>query len=555
MHYMHHEQACAMAAEGYARIHWRPAAVCVTAGPGAINALNGVFGAFTDSVPMIVISGQPRTETLVALSGVDGLRQLGDQESPIATIVSSMVKEVQQVQHAAEIPAALDALVALANEGRPGPVWLDVPVDVQARDIDADPFAAVSVHPEPLAVSAGLVSQVLDLLEGAARPLILAGTGVRASGTVDDLRTLSQSLGVPVSTAWTHDIVDAEDPLFAGRPGTIGTRAGNMVLQAADVVLVLGSRLNIRQVGYAWDQFAPNAQLLMIDVDAAELAKPYLHPALTVQADLRAALPQLVEAAGARSVVVRDAWPTWVRDVRSRYEPKPSDYLTRESGINPYHFVAALDESLPEDAIVVSGNASACIVPFQMMAMTGRRRLFSNSGAASMGYDLPAALGAAIAAPDQPVVCLAGDGSLMMNMQELQTLRAWAPDIKLFVLENRGYLSIRQTQQGFFGGEAGAGPDSGVTFPDFADVARAFALPVWELYVGADWRQGLSDVLGVAGPAVCVVHLDPEQGFEPRLRSRMTAQGIVSPALDDMYPYLSEGELEGVRESAPKRDN
>ena len=550
-HFMHHEQACSMAAEGYARLEWRPAAVVVTAGPGAINALNGVFGAFTDSLPMVVVSGQVRSDTLAMANGPTFLRQLGDQEVRTTEMARPITKWAHLVDSAAGITEAVDKAFGLATTGRPGPVWLDVPVDIQSAQTDDDPraaftFAPVSVPAVPDDVLLGLVQQ----MGAAKRPLILTGTGVRAAGVAHLVPKLAEVLNAPVVTAWTHDVIDGDDPLFAGRPGTIGTRAGNFAVQTADVILVLGSRLNIRQVSYNWSAFALNAVVIHVDIDEAELSKPYLKNEQTVVADLRDLMPRLITAASTSSGRDHSEWVAWAASNRSRYEPRADDYLTRSEGINPYHFVMELSLLARPEHVVVSGDATACIVPFQVMAMGDGMRLFSNSGCASMGYDLPAALGAAVAALDRPIICLAGDGSVMMNLQELQTLAAWGSNITLFILDNDGYLSIKQTQANFFGREFGSSPQSGVTFPDFAAVAQAFGIPAVTLNVDAPWREELAAVLNGRGPRVCVVKLDRSQEFEPRLKSRMTSSGIVTPALDDMYPHLGDEVIRQVRASA-----
>ena len=550
-HFMHHEQACSMAAEGYARLEWRPAAVVVTAGPGAINALNGVFGAFTDSLPMVVVTGQVRSDTLAMANGPTGLRQLGDQELRTTEMAKPITKWAHLVDSSAGITEVVDKAFGLATTGRPGPVWLDVPVDIQSAQTDEDPQAPFTFAPVFVAaVSEEMLLELVKQMDAAQRPLILTGTGVRAAGVSHLVPALAEALHAPIVTAWTHDVIDGDHQLFAGRPGTIGTRAGNFAVQTADVILVLGSRLNIRQVSYNWHSFALNARVIHVDIDENELSKPYLKNEQTVVADLRDLVPRLVKAAMRSCVRDHSEWVAWVANNRSTYEPKTDDYPTRSEGINPYHFIMELSLLARPEHVVVSGDATACIVPFQVMAMRVGMRLFSNSGCASMGYDLPAALGASVAVPDRPIICLAGDGSVMMNLQELQSLAAWGSDIVLFILDNDGYLSIKQTQANFFGREFGSSPQSGVTFPDFAAVAQAFGIPAVTLDVAVPWREELAEVLNGSGPRVCVVKLDHSQEFEPRLKSRMTASGIVTPALDDMYPHLEDSIIEQVRASA-----
>jgi acetolactate synthase-1/2/3 large subunit len=355
---------------------------------------------------------------------------------------------------------------------------------------------------------------------------------------------------VPVVTAWTHDLIESSHPLFAGRAGTIGTRAGNFVVQNADLVVVLGSRLNIRQVSYNWSSFANGAKKVWVDIDAAELRKPYVKAELSIVADLADFIPKLLDYASAvKWAPVHQAWIEWCRDIRRRYEPRESDYPLRAGVINAYHFVMELFRCLEDDDIVACGDATACIVPFQCATLRGLQRLFSNSGSASMGYDLPAAIGASVAAPNRRVICLAGDGSIMMNIQELQSIKALGKNIKVFVLDNGGYLSIKQTQRNFFGRENGCSPESGLTFPNFESVARGFGLDSTTLD-HHNWSAQLALFLRDPGPAVCVVPLDRAQEFEPRLKSKMVDGVIRTPQLDDMYPFLSDAEIAAVRESA-----
>jgi acetolactate synthase I/II/III large subunit len=550
--FCHHEQAVAIAAEAYARIAGRPALVNVTAGPGGINALNGVFGAYTDSIPMIVVSGQVKRETLLALNPVPGLRQLGDQEVDITAMVRPITKWCQLVQSPEEIPRVIDRAFEEAVSGRPGPVWIDVPVDVQGTPMpdEVQPDFGNIILPAPKQPEPESVRKALKELANARRPVILAGTGVRVAGAEHRFLLLIEKLGVPVTTAWTHDILFDDHPLFAGRPGTIGTRAGNFVLQSSDCILILGSRLNIRQVSYNWPSFGRDARKIWVDIDPAEFAKPFVKPDLAIHSDLKPFIEHLLKMAETQEWTPRHhAWLRWCRDIRARYSPRVTDYPVSAEAINPYHFVAELFEQLGPGDIIACGDATATIVPFQIGKLRPGMRLFSNSGCASMGYDLPAAIGAAIANPKARVICLAGDGSVMLNIQELQTLRSLGLNIKVFVLDNDGYLSIKQTQRNFFGRECGTSPESGLTFPDFSRLGAAFDLPTTAL-VREGWQAQLSEVLRRSGPAVCNVPLDVRQEFQPRLKSKMVDGVIHTPELDDMFPFLDRHELDAVRHSA-----
>lgn len=544
----HHEQACAMAAEGYARITNTPGVINVTTGPGGINALNGVYGAFTDSIPMLILSGQVKRETYVRTYDLPNLRQLGDQEVDIVSMVHGITKYAVTVIDPSTIRHHLEKAWHLAQSGRPGPCWLDIPIDVQSAQIDPLTLTGFASELDPKtdpAILSRVVAQTLSRLINAERPVILAGTGVRLANAVDLFNEVVGKLGIPVTTGWTHDLIASDNSVFCGRPGTIGTRPGNFAVQNSDTLLVIGSRLNIRQTGYAFNSFARAAYKIWVDVDEAELHRPTIQPDFPIVADANAFLHemncQLDEIKWDKTKFSK--WLSWCKERQARYPtvlPKHREFKGR---INPYHFMEILFDQLEEQDAIVTGNATACIVAFQVGNLKLGQRLFSNSGSASMGYDLPAAIGAAVAREGRRVICLAGDGSLQMNIQELQTVKHLNLPVKLFVLNNGGYLSIRTSQKGFFGTTFGESPTSGVSFPIFLDLARAHGLSFVKLDM-KDFAPTLRKVLDMPGPVLCEVMLDPEQGFEPRQSSRQLPDGrIVSAPLEDMFPFLEREEM------------
>ena len=546
----HHEQAAAMAAEGYARITRTPGVLNVTAGPGGINALNGVFGAWTDSIPMLILSGQVKRETCMATYSLTDLRQLGDQEVDIVRMVKGITKYSAFVNDPESIVWHLEKAWHLAQSGRPGPCWLDIPVDVQSVQIEPealrhyDPSEDALVF-DPATVTAH-VADVLAYIRSAKRPVIFAGSGVRLGGALPEFEKVIRLLRVPVVTAWTHDLLASDDELFCGRPGTIGERAGNFTVQNSDVLLILGSRLNIRQTSYNWNSFARFATKIQVDVDAAELRKPLHQPDLPIHCEVKLFLAemalQLEPDAGCAPR--HQEWLDQARQWKEKYPVVQSRQRVPGPPMNPYDFIDKLFEMLGPDDAVVCGNATACIVPYQAARLKQGQRLISNSGSASMGYDLPAAIGVAVAKNGR-TICIAGDGSLQMNVQELQTLVGYNLPVKLFVLNNGGYLSIRQTQTGFFQGrKIGEGPESGVTFPAMARVGTAYGIPSFPIEKIAD-LEIVRRELNSPGPTLFDVSLDPAQEFEPRLRSRILPDGkILTPNLEDMYPFLSPEELE-----------
>jgi len=549
--YMHHEQACAMAAEGYARIAGKPAVVMLTTGPGSINALNGVYGAYTDSIPMIVLSGQIKRATCLSFFDLPALRQLGDQEGPTIAMASPVCKYAHLVRTEQELELALPTAFVQAATGRPGPTWLDIPLDIQQSTAQLQ-FALPQAPQRPsLEGLRAACRSIIEQLKSSHRPLILGGTGVRLAGVEKRLLRLIESLGIPLATAWTHDLIASDHPLYAGRPGTIGTRAGNFCVQSADFMLVLGSRLNIRQTSYNWNAFAKHAWVAQVDIDPAELSKPNGVADLSVAADLADFLQVFEDELGPVKLPSYQPWVAWCQKMGANYSAIKEHSQSPSAALNPYLLVDRIFKQLRPNDIVVCGNASACILPFQVGTLQPEQRLFSNSGSASMGYDLPAALGAAAAAKQagasRRVVCFAGDGSLQMNIQELQTLKTMGFNVLVIVLNNRGYLSIWQTHENFFGRVVGATPESGVEFPDFVAVARAYGLKAASIVSETDLPK-LDLLLREDGPLLIELHVDPKQGFKPKIMSRVDESGnFVTPELDDMHPFLPAHERDTVR--------
>ncbi|MFC0683946.1 thiamine pyrophosphate-binding protein [Novosphingobium clariflavum] len=567
LHFCHHEQAAAIAAESYCRLSGRPAALNVTTGPGGVNALNGVYGAYVDSIAMVVVSGQVKRETCANRYPI-ALRQLGDQEVDIVSMVRPITKFAVRLDDPLQTRKVVEKALYLARRGRPGPVWIDVPIDVQAAPVDPDALVGYdpaeqedwgeaanttaecgALRGEPLERE---VEVLLEELHGAERPVVLVGSGVRIAGVHQEFLEFLEQRGVPVVTGWNaHDAVPDDHPLYVGRPGTVGDRGGNFAVQTADYVLVLGCRLNIRQISYNWKAWARHARVAMVEIDRAELAKPTLSLHRPVHADLRdffaaaarIGLPEpghQMDRSAERARFLR-----WSRERAARYPVVLPEYRDWQSPINPYVFTQILFEELAGDEIVVTADGTACVTVFQAARLQAGQRLYTNSGCASMGYDLPAAIGACVASGARRVVCLAGDGSIMMNLQELQTIGGLRLPIKLFVLNNEGYHSIRQSQQNHFPDRVvGCGPDSGLTFPDFPRVAEAFGIPARRVDTHGELAGAIRAVLEGDGPRLCEVMLDKRQDFAPKLSSRRLADGTMeSPALEDLSPFLPREEL------------
>jgi len=547
---LHHEQACSMAAESYFRMTGRMAAVNVTTGPGGTNAITGVYGAYVDSLAMIVISGQVKWETLVRSTGLP-LRQLGDQEVDITQMVASITKYAVMVTDPQTIRYHVERALHLARSGRPGPVWLDIPMNVQGAQIDPAQLKGYDPAEDRIATPKDALATacraLLARLKDAKRPVILAGNGVRICGAYEKFLSLVDRLGIPVTTAWNaHDLIPDAHPLYAGRPGTIGDRAGNFAVQNSDFLLVLGSRLNIRQVSYAWEYFARAAYKVIVDIDAAELKKPTVKPDLAIHASLPDFFDVMLAAKTEAPTPAHRAYVTWCHERRERYPVVLPKYWDVKDAVNPYCFVSALFDQLKENTPVVTGDGTACVATFQAARIRTGQRLYTNSGAASMGYDLPAAIGACIGLGKAPLVCLTGDGSLQMNLQELQSIVHYRLPITLFVLNNRGYHSIRQTQRNYFPDNiVGCGEESGLSFPKLERLAEAYGLPYRKIANHSELNDQIRAALSEVGPKIVEVILDLNQDFSPKLASKKLASGkMVSSPLEDLAPFLSREELQ-----------
>lgn len=550
----HHEQACAIAAEAYTRYSGRLAAVCVTSGPGGTNAITGVLGGWVDSVPMFVVSGQIKRETSLWCCPELKLRQLGDQEFNIVDTVSNMTKYAVMVTNPVEIAYHLEKALYLATENRGGPVWLDIPLDVQGVRIEPDKlihFDSETERPWKLPpIKEAVISDILEKIQKANSPLIFAGTGIRFGGAEKEFIKLVEKLKIPVIVDWhANDVLEYDSPYFVGMPGTVGTRPGNFALQNCDLLLSLGSRHGLRTIGYNHFDFAKNAYKIIVDIDPNELAKPTVYPDMPIRADIKELLTKLSEH-DYTAQEKHGKWLAWCRALLEKYPVVLPSYHDPDRNINPYVFADILFSKLNSDDKIVCGNGSACVITFQTAKVKNGQRLLTNSGSAPMGYGLPAALGVAVFDNDKRTVCIDGDGSIMMNLQELATVSHNDLNIKIMMINNSGYLSIKQTQRNLFQAPPFIGTDetSGVGFPDFKILAQAFGLKYYRIETESEADGVLDKLLAEDGACVCEVTVDAEQNFAPKSSSRVLADGtIVSPSLDDMAPFLDRNEYEKIR--------
>ncbi|MBE5910028.1 thiamine pyrophosphate-binding protein [Pseudobutyrivibrio sp.] len=554
----HNEQGCSVAAEAYARVTGKIASVCVTSGPGGTNAITGVMGGWLDSIPMFVLSGQVKRETTLWSVPELNLRQLGDQEFDIINSVSNMTKYAVMITEPAEIAYHLEKAWYLANNGRKGPVWLDIPLDVQGAKIDGLELKHFDAAAEGLEVKVDEVSDeqlkdILDKISKAKAPLIFAGYGVRLSDSAELLLDFAKKLQIPVAVAWNSgDLVAYDNPLYAGSPSREGTRGSSFIVQNCDLLLVLGSKMSIRTITYNKHDFAKNAYKIMVDIDDQELKKPTFIPDMPICTDVNYFLRRMMEM-DYTPVETHKDWIKWCRMMVEKYPACLPEYHhnSKDELLNPYVFVDTLFDCMDEKDVLTLGNGSACVMSFSGAKIKQGQRMFTNAGCAAMGYGMPAALGAAIAKQENNgrVVCVDGDGSLMMNVQELATIAHNNLNVKLFVLNNNGYHSIRQTQRNLFKPPLiGLDPETGVSFPEFDKLAEAFRFKYFEVNNEPEVRDTIEKALSEEGPVLINVIVDPNQNFVPKLSSKVMPDGsIVSPSMDDMFPFLPRDEYEGNR--------
>lgn len=543
-----HEQASAIAAEGYARAKGNIAVANVTTGPGGTNALTGVIGEWLDSVPVIYISGQVKFETTISSCPKVGLRQLGDQEINIIEIVKPVTKYAVMVTEPNSIKYHLDRAIYLATHGRPGPVWLDIPMNVQSADIDETKLAEYSCKEDEAEFDTEKlkknVSKVIDLLKKSSRPIVLAGHGIRIAGAQDIFLKVMELIGAPsVVSINGFDLIPTKHPLNIGKIGSFGDRAGNFALQNSDLLISIGSRNNVRQVSFNWKTYAREAKKVVVDIDSRELKKPTLNIDLPIQADAKEFLRELYTQLKTNTVPNYSEWVKWCQSRREHYPVVLPEYK-KEDKVNPYIFAETMTSLLDDDAVVVAGNGTAFVVGYQAYKVKSGQRYIWNSGCASMGYDLPAAIGASVALGGGEIICVAGDGSLQMNLQELQTVVNYNLPIKIFYLNNCGYVSIKQTQDAFFNNRVGSCEKSGIILPDIKKIAKAYGIQYFGIKSQKGIASKLKKIISVKGPFVCEIIMQPEYRFSPKLSSEKLPDGkMISKPLEDMFPFLNRDEF------------
>lgn len=547
--YQHHEQACAMAAECYARIENRPACLCVTSGPGALNALNGVAGAYQDSIPMIVLSGQVKSSLTIKSSGLH-LRTYGGQEFPIVGALNDMTKYAVMVENKNKIRYHLEKAWFEATTGRMGPSWLDIPIDIQGSYVETEELKSFFSESKCNCLSSEEIHEkakvILKKLKSAKRPVFYAGNGIRLSGSINEFLSLVEKLNIPVVTCWDSiDIIENDNRLFCGRGGTMGDRAGNFAVQNSDLLICIGSRLSIYQVGYDVRTWARDAYVVVNDIDGEELKKKTVRIDLPVCCDSKNFISALVKKSASEKGP--DSWVDQCNVWKKEYPTVQKKHYEEKGIANVYAFMDALSRKLGDNSLTVVTNGSASVVGSNSYYIGRNSRFLMNCAISSMGYGLPASIGACIGSKNKKTVCIEGDGSIMMNLQELQSIVTNRLPIKVFIINNNGYHQIRQTQNNIFKEhkKIGLGPESGdLGFPDFSKIAYAFDMPYVSVKDNDELEKRISEVLESDSYCLCEVFVSTTQVFEPKSATKKLPDGtLVSPPLEDLAPFIGRDEL------------
>lgn len=553
--YNHHEQASAMAAEAYFRVNNEMAGLCVTSGPGAINALNGVAGAYQDSIPMIVVSGQTKTSLMTINSGLD-LRTLGNQEFDIMSALSKMTKYAETLMNPNNVRYILEKAFYLAKNGRPGPCWIEVPLDIQGTFVETEDLVGYDIvrnndgaNVDENGELERKIRIVIDKIKDAKRPVIYAGNGVRISGAQDELIKLASAVEIPVVTCWDSiDLMKTESDYYVGRAGIMGDRPGNFAVQNSDLVIAIGNRLNIYQVGYQLESWAREAYIVDVDIDELELQKKTIRVDLPICTDATNFISKLLKVIADEKVEYSTPkeWLEICKNWKLQYPVVTKKHYEKSKPLNVYAFIDSFSRSLPENMITVVTNGSASVVGSAAYYIKKGQRFLMNCAMSSMGYDLPAAIGACVANDKKQVVCIAGDGSIMMNLQELQTIVTNKLPVKIILINNNGYHQIRLTQTNLFNKNfVGIGPESGdLSFPDFQKVSYAFGIPYQRCDSIDEMQKKIEWIVTENSYCMLEVVCSTTQIFEPKSAVKKLQDGsLYSPPLEDLAPFLEHDEL------------
>lgn len=550
----HHEQACVMAAEAYSRITGHLGTAMVSTGPAGTNAVTGVLGAWQDSTPCLIISGQVKKEQTIFNSKVAGLRQIGTQEVNIIPIIQSITKFAAVVNEPKLIRYYLEKAFHIATEGRPGPVWLDIPQDVQAALINTKNL--IGFNPSKLDSNIAKptnkeINTIIKLLKASKKPVIIAGNGIKLSGAIDEFLQLVNSLKIPVVTTFMGiDILHDTHRFYIGTGGTKGQRAANIVIQNADLVISIGSRLSVTFVGYLFKKFAYQAKKVVIDIDRAEHQKKTIEIDLLIIADAKQCIKKMILKTKNKKFNFKKDWVQKCKELKRDYPVCLPEYTKLTKNMNMYYVVNQISEALKKSDIIVADAGSAFYIVGQAFKNKQNQRLVLPGGTSTMGFNLPASIGASVGNNNGRVICITGDGSFQTNIHELATIAYHKLPIKVFVLNNNGYLSIRNTQNNFFNGAyIGESATSGVSFPRLDKIAESYNIKYFKINNNKELAKTISLVLNYKGPVICEALCLENQIISTLSLKRQSDGSVVSTTIDDMFPFLPDEEMEKIKSS------
>jgi len=545
-----HEQSAAIGADGYAQYTGNLGVVLVTAGPGVTNTLTGVAGSWVESVPVLILSGQVKTSDF---KDSPLMRMKGFQEVDTEAIVTPITKYVFTVRDPSTIRYHLEKAVYLARDGRPGPVWLDVPLDVQASNIEPETLKGFDPEQEgfkassEIEVQKGDYAKLLELISQAERPVIIAGNGIRHGGGGEIFQHVVEKLGIPVLMTWKGcDLLAEDHPLFFGRPGILSQRGANFIQQNSDLIIAVGGRLDFGQIGYNSETFARGAKKVIVDIDPFELGKFRFTVDLTIQSDATQFLRGLEAYLGNYQKPDWSAWFGRCTDWRSKYPMVLPEYREQKEYTSSYVLLEKLSEMMSPEDLLVPGSSGACSdISLQTFKVKKGQRVLNSPGLGSMGYGIPQSMGACIASGGKRTVCVNGDGGFQLNIQELATVQGLGLPVKYFVLNNEGYNCMRVTYRNYFNGRVVASDSaSGLTLPDIRKIADAYGIPNNRISNNGELEQKIREAFATDGPFLCEVMVDPEEMTGPKVKSFIGADGkMVSKPLEDLAPFLDRKEF------------
>ncbi len=539
-----HEQAAAIAADGYAQYRNDIGVALVTTGPGGTNTITAVAASWIDSTPLMIISGQVKRSDLMHGKGV---RQMGVQEVDIVSIVKPITKYAVTVTEPETIRYHLEKALYYARSGRPGPVWIDIPLDVQSYPIEEKNLKGFRPKRKRKQNLGKIVERCIKLLNASKRPVILAGRGVRLANAEDYFLQFIEKTNIPVLLTWRLlDIIPEDHELNFGRPGSVAPRYSNFILQSADLLISIGARLDLAQVGYNYKNFAKNAKKIVVDIDEAEIRKIDTKIDVPVVSDARDFLIELLKKSSLIEKVERKEWIERCRRWKEKYPVILPEYKKKKGYVNTYALIDILSDILTEEDVIVPGSSGSCSeITCQAFRIKKGQRLINSPGLGSMGFGLPQSIGVCLASNKKRTICIIGDGGLQHNIQELETLKRLNLPVKLFVLNNNGYAAIRNTQKRFFNGRfVCCDPESGLTIPDLKKIAKAYGLKYFQIKNQNRLEKEVRDVIETECPVMCEVMIDPDLQIQPRISSMVMPDGrIVSKPLEDLWPFLESKEV------------